>query len=188
MNLQLARSLVNRKLASYQNACALCVSERTALAEADKQLEATRIALDLSQKVAKEVQAVVHAKVASIVSRALSAVFPEPYEFRLNFEDKGGRTQAVLTFERDGMEVDPMTASGGGVIDIAALALRISCLLLAQPPVRRLIVADEPLRHLSRNFRSKARDFFAVLSEELKIQMIFVTHDEGLVTGKVVEL
>ena len=123
-----------------------------------------------------------------MVSRCLEAVFDEPYEFHLNFELKRGRTEARLSFVRDGVEVDPLTASGGGVVDVAAFALRLSCLMLAQPPLRRLLVMDEPFKYVSEEYRERIRVLLETLATEMGVQFVMVTHITELKTGTVIEL
>lgn len=147
-----------------------------------------REAVALAQGVATIIQEQAHKKIANIVSRSLEAVFDEPYEFKIIFEQKRGRTEASLVFTRDGMDIDPMSASGGGVVDVAALALRLSCLLLARPPLRRLLVLDEPLKFLSVEYRPRAKRLIETLSKELNVQFLIVTHLAELRCGKVVEL
>lgn len=140
------------------------------------------------QMVAQAVQQQAHDRIAGVVSRCLEAVFDEPYEFKILFEQKRGRTEASLVFVRGDQTLDPLTASGGGVVDVAAFALRVSCLLLARPALRRVLVLDEPLKFVSEQYRPRARAMIEKLAEDLGIQFIIVTHDEAYKTGKVVEL
>jgi len=146
------------------------------------------VAQGIFQGVAKGIQQQVHERIAGVVSRCLEMIFDEPYEFQILFEEKRGRTEARLVFIRDGIEVDPMTASGGGVIDIAAFALRVASLLLMRPKVQRLLVLDEPLKFLSAEYRDRARQMLETLSKEMGIQFLIVTHISELQTGTVVEL
>lgn len=141
-----------------------------------------------TQQIAQEIQQKAHARIAAVVSQCLEAVFDEPYTFKINFEQKRGRTEATLVFERDGMEVDPLTASGGGVVDVAAFALRLSCLMLSRPPVRRMVVLDEPFKFVSEEYRGKVREMLEQLSKELNIQIIMVTHIPELETGTIIRL
>ena len=150
----------------------------------------SRQAQKILQAAAEAVQQQAHRRLASVVTRCLKAVFGEEdaYEFRIRFEQKRGKTEAQLLFARDGMEVDPVDAAGGGVIDVAAFALRTACLLLTVPPKRRLLVLDEPFKMLSRTYRARVRQLLITLAEEMSLQIIMVTHSEELIAGKVVEL
>ncbi len=140
------------------------------------------------QIVAQSVQQQAHDKIAGVVSQCLESVFDEPYEFKILFEQKRGRTEAKLVFSRNGNECDPLTASGGGPVDVASFALRLSCLLLTRPATRRVLILDEPFKFLSENYRERIRVMLETLSKEMKVQIIMVTHLDELRCGKVIEL
>lgn len=162
--------------------------ETTALAEAEARVAAALEATKVVQQVAETVQAQAHARIAQVVTRCLSAVFEDPYEFRILFEQKRGRTEARLVFVDGEQELDPLTAVGGGVVDIAAFALRLAALLLHQPPLRRILIADEPFRFVSAEYRDRVRVLLENLHAELGVQFIIVTHITELETGTVVRL
>ncbi len=133
------------------------------------------------QHVSSETQKCLEYHISELVSLALSAVFPEPYKLRLNFELKRGQSEAHLCFERDGMVLeDPTMESGGGVVDVASFALRVSLWSLAQPRSRATIVLDEPLRFLSRDLQSKASEMIKELSRRLNLQFLIITHEPNL--------
>lgn len=183
------RKIVNRKLHTYESARERVGIETAALDAAKAKQVHLRVAISMAQEVAQIVQAEAHRKIADVVSRSLETVFGEDaYVFKINFEQKRGRTEAVLVFERNGMEVDPMTAAGGGVVDLASFALRLSCLMLARPPLRRLLVLDEPLKFISKDYRPMVRTLVEQLASELGIQVILITHSEEFIMGKVIEL
>ena len=115
-------------------------------------------------------------------------VFEESYKFKINFERKRGKTEAVFVFIKDGQELDAASSIGGGVIDLASFALRLSCLILARPQRRRVMILDEPFRFVSRNHRGRLKSMLEILSTELKVQFILVTHDKELMIGKVYDL
>ena len=141
-----------------------------------------------TQQVALQVQTQAHDRIAGVVSRCLEAVFDEPYTFKLIFETKRGKTEARLIFERDGLEVDPMTAAGGGVVDVAAFALRLSCLMLSRPPLRRLIALDEPFRFVHEAYRDRMSSLLQTLSKEMDVQILMVTHIREMVSGEVLQV
>jgi len=146
-------------------------------------------ALEILQAVAETIQDQAHARIANVVSRCLATVFDEPYEFHIGFERKRGRTEAQLTLVRDGLELtSPLDAAGGGVIDVAGFALRLSCLLLTRPAKRRVVVLDEPFRFVSAEYRPRLPLMLQRLAEEFEVQFIMVTHLEELETGKVIQL
>lgn len=166
------------------------LTEESAAWELVKQKQTDALtAQKLLQEVAQTVQEIAHTRLASVVTRCLKAVFGEEgYEFRITFERKRGKTEARLSFVRDGKEIDPLEAAGGGTVDIAAFALRIACLMMSVPKQRKLIVLDEPFRFLSKKYREQARLLLETLSSELEMQIIMVTHAKEFMVGKVVEL
>ena len=182
------RSKINDLLIEYKIASDSIETERRSLIETNDQLTNSEDAQKVIQIVASSVQELAHNKIADVVSKCLESIFDEPYKFKIKFERKRGKTEAKLLFERNGLEVDPLTASGGGVIDIASFALRLACLVLTRPPIRRLMVSDEPFRFISSEYRSRVKALLETLSEEMGIQFIQVTHIDALKCGKVIEI
>lgn len=183
------RAAVNKLKAEQQVVEATLESASTEYRWAKQLHRASLYAQELIQDAAQATQERIHAEIATLVSRCLTVVFDEPYVFTILFERKRGKTEAKLLFERNGVQVDPMTASGGGIVDVAAFALRLSCLLLSQPSLQRVIVLDEPFKFVSpAESRERLGTLLLTLSAELKIQFIMVTHIEELKIGKVIEL
>jgi DNA repair exonuclease SbcCD ATPase subunit len=182
------RDVVNRKLADLSVVSALLRTEKSNLTCARQEEEDVEQARALVQGVAQQIQQQAHTRIASVVCRCLEAVFDDPYEFKINFEQKRGRTEAQLVFVRDGVEIDPLSAAGGGVVDVAAFALRLSALLLTRPSLRRTIVLDEPFKFVSGEYRERLRNLLEMLAEEMQVQIIMVTHISELQVGRVVEL
>ena len=182
------RSQIDNLLIEHRIASDAVESEEEALSEVEDLIVHAEEAQSILQHVSQVIQQAAHSKISDVVSRCLESIFDEPYKFKIKFERKRGRTEAKLLFERNGLEVDPLTASGGGVIDIASFALRLACLVLTRPPLRRLLVLDEHFKHISVEYRPKIKKLLEVLSKEMKIQIIMVTHQNELATGNVIRL
>ena len=182
------RKIVDARQSDHRAAVSALKAAKVDYIDAEDQLADTQDAHAIIQLVAQAVQQEAHSQIAGVVSRCMEAVFDSPYEFKIDFDRKRGRTEAALTFVRGDLEIDPMTGSGGGPIDVASFALRLACLVLARPPIRRLLVIDEGFRFLSKSYRSRARALLEGLSEEMGVQIIQVTHIDELRCGKVVEL
>lgn len=161
---------------------------RADAAACDEEYLAAEEAQQITQAIAETVQEEAHDRIAGVVSRCLAAVFDDPYEFKINFERARGRTEARLVFVRDGMAVNPIDASGGGVVDVAAFALRLSCLMLSRPARRRVMVLDEPFRFVSADYRARVRAMLEGLAKDLGVQFIQVTHISELAIGHVVNV
>lgn len=184
------RRKLDSLLTEYQLVNRAVKVEKTALLLAKSRVEDVIYAQQLVQAVAEEVQNQAHRQISSVVSRCLATVFgDEAYQFRIRFSQKRGKTEAELVFVRDGKEIDdPLDATGGGVIDVCAFALRLACLVLARPRRRRLLVLDEPFRFVSRDFIPAVRQLLEMLTKEMSLQIVMVTHNQNLVCGNVVEL
>ena len=162
--------------------------EREEAAKALKRRQNVEEAQTLLQAVAVIVQQSAHGQIAGVVSRCLEAVFDDPYEFRVEFVERRGKTEAVMQLVRNGESVDPMAAAGGGVVDLTAFAARLAKLVLSKPSRRRLLVLDEPWKHLSSEYRPRVRELIGVLAKEMNVQFIIVTHSEEFKIGKVVRI
>jgi DNA repair exonuclease SbcCD ATPase subunit len=143
------------------------------------------------QTASAEIQYRIHQQIAAVVTRCLKTVFGEDaYDFEIRFTKQRNKTEAQLVFHRNGQTIDPLDAAGGGVLDIASLALRIACLITSTPKLRKLVVLDEPLRHVAIELRPVAIRLLKELAEELKIQFLIVTHIsefENIGHGKVIK-
>lgn len=183
------RQSLNEKLAELKVARAQVQAERKSLEEAKDKSQDLKQALSVAQDVAQAVQQEAHRKIADIVSKSLDAVFDDNLEFKIRFEQKRGRTEAQLLLFKNGVELgNPMDSTGGGVLDLCSFALRLSAICLTRPPVRKLLVCDEPFKHLSAEFRPRVRELILRLAKELDFQVVMVTHSPELACGKVIEL
>lgn len=134
------------------------------------------------QMVAKATQMQVQKRISKVVTSALEAVFPEPYELCLEFVSKRGRTEAVLSLMRQGSEekLDPMTATGGGVVDFTAFALRLCVWSMSKDRARNVFLLDEPFKFVSRDLIPHVGALLREVAERLKIQLIIITHDKAI--------
>lgn len=144
-------------------------------------------ALAITQKVAQMTQEELEYRISSIVTAALESVFPEPYEFKVIFEIKRGKTEARLVFMDGENELDPLTASGGGVVDVASFALRLSAYMITSPKPQPTLILDEPFRFVSEEYQEKVADLLEELSEKMDVQFIIVTHENSLKRGNIIE-
>lgn len=183
------RKRIDELIRQRDMAIATADRERARYIDSDEHEADCGEAQEILQVIAQTIQQQAHDRISHVVSRCLAAVFDEPYTFRIHFDRKRGKTEAQLVFVRDGLELgNPKDAAGGGVIDVAAFALRLSCLLLTRPPARRFMVLDEPFRFVSAEYRPLLPHLLQCLSDEFDIQIVMVTHVEELVTGKVVKI
>jgi DNA repair exonuclease SbcCD ATPase subunit len=183
----LARLLARRDAARERHLAA-----QARLTTAKECVDHARVAQALLQAVSAEVQAVAHERIASVVSRCLDAVFGEGfYGFKIAFDRKRGRTEARMSFVRDGHEMDPADECSGGAVDVAAFALRLAVLVLHRPPLRRLLVLDEPFRHVKppEVYAPRICALLEALAAEFGMQIILIPSiDRHYQVGTVIRL
>lgn len=126
------------------------------------------------QIVAEQTQKKIEYHISNLVSMALSAVFPDPYEFSLQFVQRRNKTEADLIFKKDGNEGDPLDISGGGALDVASFALRAATWSIK--PSRKVLLLDEPGKFISRDLQEKFGEMLKTISTKLGIQLIVISH------------
>lgn len=148
--------------------------------QAKRALWASERAQVIIQQVAQATQQELEYRVSELVTLALSSVFPDPYQFKLRFVVRRGKTEADLLFLRGEQEIDPLSASGGGVVDVAAFALRVALWRLSNG-LRPVLVLDESFKWVSSSYLPAAGKMLRSLSERMGVQIILVTHLEPLI-------
>jgi DNA repair exonuclease SbcCD ATPase subunit len=162
------RQILLQQIARYQK-------EITELTEKRDNLEQAR---ELIREAGLRTQQQLQYHISDITSLALSAVFEDPYELKVDFVQRRNKTECDLIFVRDGKEIDPLEASGYGAVDVASFALRVASWSMQQPRTRNVIILDEPMRFLSEDRQPYAGKMVKELSERLGLQFIIVTHEE----------
>ena len=133
------------------------------------------------QDVAQQTQAQLEYHISELVTLAMSAVFEDPYELKVEFVLRRNRTECDLWFVRDGNFVNPMLASGGGAVDVAAFALRVALWSLARPRTNNILLLDEPAKFVSSNLRTNVGAMLKEISKLLNLQIIMVSHAQELI-------
>ena len=191
MNLIQTRKKVNSLLTNLQVAKKTSKQEKGNLQSAKQLLAYTIEAQDIAQQIAQTIQQQAHNRIAGGVSKCLEAVFvgEDVYGFKIHFERKRGRTEARLVLTKNGNEIDdPLDFDSGGVCEVAAFALRLSCLILSKPRLRKVILFDEPFKSISVDYLDNVRILIDKLSKDFGVQFIIVTHITQLEPGKVIRL
>lgn len=137
-------------------------------------------AREIIREVGLKTQQQLQYHISEITSLALEAVFPDPYELVVEFVERRNKTECDLYFERDGFQVNPLMAAGGGAVDVASFALRTACWSMKKPRSRNVLVLDEPFRYLSTDLLPRAGEMLKQISEQLGLQIIMVTHADEL--------
>lgn len=173
--------------------CLKCEGMRAQLSNTVKELEGVKSMLlgelglveksqTFLQTVAQETQELLRFQIEDVVNLALETCFPGEYSFKIDFRISRGKTEAnpVFVDKKTGREIDPMNASGGGVVDLATFALRVACYALERG-ANNVMILDEPFRFLSRDLQSRAGEILRTLSEKMDMQVIMVTHISDMI-------
>lgn len=168
--------LLERKEAAERKATELQAELERKKEEGNDLVEAKTVLTEA----AKQTQTRIQVHISGIVSKALASVFDDPYEMSVQFVEKRGKTECELTFVKDDEQFDPMTSTGGGVVDVAAFALRIALWRLTTKRTNPVFIFDEPFKFLSVSLQPRAASVLQSLSERLGVQIIYVTHSPAL--------
>jgi DNA repair exonuclease SbcCD ATPase subunit len=156
------------------------LNAETELKQKRRSLHQHEQAREIVREVGMKTQQSLQYHISDITSLALEAVFPNPYELKVEFVQRRNKTECDLYFTRDGNNIDPLTASGVGAVDVTAFALRLASWSMTSPRTRPVIILDEPFTHLSADLQEQASIMLKEISQRLKIQFIIVTHEQVL--------
>jgi DNA repair ATPase RecN len=126
-------------------------------------------------------------RIESLVTAALEAVYETPYVFKILVEEKRGQVESgFVVYDPDtGLELDPATEMGGGIVDVVGLALRAVLWSKRKERTDATMIVDEPARNISNSsvegrFAENLAVMLKRLHEILGIQFLVVTHREEI--------
>lgn len=144
-------------------------------------LEAIEQAQIIIQDVALQLQNSIKYHIEDIVNLALNYVFPNEYEFVLDFFIRRNQTECEFWLKKGDVLFNPLLSNGGGVVDILSFALRIALWSLKVGEKNNTIILDEPFRFVSSDLQAAAGEILQELSEKLDLQFIIVTHETQII-------
>lgn len=153
------------------------VTLQESLKESKKKRRALEKALTVVKKVGISTQEQLSYNVSEIVSLALNSIMDNPYDLKLNFVERRGRTECDFLLERDGIVIDPYDG-GGGVVDTCSFALRVAMWTMENPNSRNVLILDEPFKHLKGELpNQKMLTMVEELCSRLNLQVIMVSDE-----------
>ncbi len=167
------QSLLNEQIDGTNNKLAELVHNREIFT---KEVEVLTVVQEMTRNKIKE-------GFENMVSYALRSVFNQDYKFVLNFDKRGNLSELdfnILAPERTEAG-DVLEGFGGGVIDVASLALRITLMEISKPRMMGFICLDESMKHLSKLYVPNCCKWIKKISKDLNRQIIWVTHNEDIV-------
>ncbi len=136
------------------------------------------------QIVSRKTQEVLEYNLNEIVTKAMSTVFDDPYEVKIEFVAKRNKTEAEIWFVRGGAKYSPLASTGGGAVDVAAFSIKLALWSLKAKKTRKCLIFDEPFKNVndpSRELHERLSEMVADLCEELGIQIIMVSLESEMV-------
>jgi len=123
---------------------------------------------------------------AALVSHGLTAVFGEPLALKVENRVVRDVLATELSLVRgagtDAIETPVLGASGGSVVNVLSLLLRVLLVISARPPLRRILILDEALEYLDEySMPAAVGTLIRELAERLDLQFIIVSHEPALV-------
>lgn len=140
-----------------------------------KQQDALNLTMAYFNKLVDSKRKEIMDKVVGLVTYGLQSVFQNP-TMKLMVKERIQRNQKfyTLAISIDGVETDDWNSASGGVVDVLSFMLRV--VLLSVSSNRKFLVLDEPFKGLSKGYRENLGDFLRLLSDQLGIQFLIVSH------------
>ena len=113
-----------------------------------------------------------------LLTEALSRIFVKNIKFEIVLENYRNQPAIEVQITEDGNTLDPQKSSGGGMNDIISLIFKIIFVYLRD--CNNIIILDESLKFLSKEYLQNASDFLRDICERLEMQIILVSHKENL--------
>lgn len=181
MNLSEVRFKYARKCGERDHIDLLIENTKKEIRNIEEGLDIHKKAQSIIKQVARKTQQQLEFHVSTLVSTCLRSVLADPYEMQLRFEERRGVTEADLIFTRDGEEFDLEEDCGGGVLDIAAFALRVVAWKLSSRKLRPVLILDEPFKFLDEDRQPTAAKMVRDISQKLGLQIIMASHETGII-------
>lgn len=125
--------------------------------------------------------------VEKVVTAALRAIFLDKslgFKIQTKTSARSGlEAEYLVQWEQDGkmIEVDPMEAKGGSLIDVISTALKIIFLHTYKPRKRQVLWLDEPGKFIDKENRTRYAKWLHTLSHEFGVQINIITHEDEII-------
>ena len=114
----------------------------------------------------------------SLVTEALTSIFEKDIRFNIKLYSYRNEPAIDVSVIEDNLEVDPQKSCGGGLNDIISFVIKIIFIYLKKSS--KIIILDEPLKFLSRDYIEQSSNFIREISKRMNIQIILVSHKPDL--------
>jgi DNA repair exonuclease SbcCD ATPase subunit len=135
-------------------------------------------AVEFIERIADQERGGIKGKLEKLITDALQGVYGGEYSIEFDYSIKNNRTSVsvMLVKNSGGLLIKRDIAGfGGGVADTISLPLKL-LVLVSTPQVDRVLIADEPGKHLDINRMERFVAFLKTLCDKLQAQVIMVSH------------
>ena len=115
---------------------------------------------------------------ASLVTEALSSIFERDIRFKIKLYSYRNEPAIDISVIENDLEIDPQKSCGGGLNDIISFVIKIIFIHLKKSS--KIIILDEPLKFLSRDYIEQSSNFIRDVSKRMNMQIILVSHKPDL--------
>ncbi len=162
----------NKKLEQLKK---LCKERDETIANIDTRVKA----INFVEGVASQERIAVKERVEKLITSCLHEVYDDTYSVEFEYGIKGSKTSVEIYIVRkcnDGMVVKRgIDGIGGGVADTVSLPLKL-IVLMNDDEFDKVLVTDEPGKHLDTTRIVKFAKFVQEISHKLGVQIIMSSH------------
>ena len=106
------------------------------------------------------------------------SIFEKDIKFNIKLYSYRNEPAIDVSVIENDLEVDPQKSCGGGLNDIISFVVKIIFIYLKKSS--KIIILDEPLKFLSRDYIEQSSNFIHEISKRMDIQIILVSHKTDL--------
>jgi len=117
-----------------------------------------------------------------LVTQALQMIFGEEYSFKLDSRVFRNQPEMEMFVVENGVQYSPKDEKGGAVVDVISFSSRIVSLAIqsSEKNIQKVLLLDEPFRCLRKETLVYLAQLMKDISDELGIQIIYITHEKEL--------
>lgn len=136
----------------------------------------------LLQKMSEEQRKLACKKFEELGTIALQFAISPDYEMQVEMTEirKRPSVNVYIVKKSTGVKTDPLTANGGGIVDIISIAMRIVAMQITDPVIDGPIIIDEPFKMVSKEYIPMLAEFLKKIARDFNRQIILITHNEFL--------
>jgi len=184
---------INEKIKTLEEKHILLTTENKVTNERIKEIDEENIMLlqnvqdsldgvEFVEQVALNKRSLMKIKIESLVTEALKNVYGNNYSIEFDYSLKNNRTNVEILLVKKTSKGEirrNMDGFGGGVSDTISLPLKL-LVLMATKEADKILLTDEPGKHLDYDRVEPFADFVHQLSKRLGVQVIFCSHHKNV--------